>query len=301
MIESSRRFIPRSMPLLTLDRVSIAYGHLPLLDEASLQVEPGERVCVIGRNGTGKSTLAEHRRRRACRPTPGRVWTQPDLRIGRLAQDAPFFDERPVFDVVADGLGDLAGAGHRLPPRGRGGGRRGDARPARAAGGAAARARTARRLAARAAGRGRARSPGAAGRRQRRHAVGRLAAPRAAGARARRPAGPAAARRADEPSRHRGDDVARGVPHRPTRAPWCSSRTTASSCRTSRRASSSSIAAACRRGRATTPPSCAARRNGWPPRRCGTRSSTRSSPRKRSGCARASRRGAPATRGACAR
>jgi ATP-binding cassette subfamily F protein uup len=95
------------MPLLTLDRVSVAYGHLPLLDDASLQVEPGERVCIIGRNGTGKSTLLNVLAG-AVPPDTGRVWMQPDLRIGHLAQDAPFFDERPVFDVVADGVGDLA-------------------------------------------------------------------------------------------------------------------------------------------------------------------------------------------------
>jgi len=95
------------MPLLTLDRVSVAYGHLPLLDQASLQIEPGERVCVIGRNGTGKSTLLNVLAG-AVPPDSGRVWTQPEVRIGHLAQDAPFFDERPVFDVVADGLGDLA-------------------------------------------------------------------------------------------------------------------------------------------------------------------------------------------------
>jgi ATP-binding cassette subfamily F protein uup len=45
------------MPLLTLDRVSIAYGHLPLLDEVALQIDARERVSIIGRNGTGKSTL----------------------------------------------------------------------------------------------------------------------------------------------------------------------------------------------------------------------------------------------------
>jgi len=95
------------MPLLTLDRVSVAYGHLPLLDESSLQIEPGERVCIIGRNGTGKSTLLNVLAG-AVPPDAGRVWTQPDLGIGHLAQDAPFFDERPVFDVVADGVGDLA-------------------------------------------------------------------------------------------------------------------------------------------------------------------------------------------------
>jgi ATP-binding cassette subfamily F protein uup len=45
------------MPLITLDRVSIAYGHLPLLDSIFMQVETGERVSVIGRNGMGKSSL----------------------------------------------------------------------------------------------------------------------------------------------------------------------------------------------------------------------------------------------------
>ena len=47
------------MPLLSLDRISVAFGHLPLLDDVSLQIEPRERVCVIGRNGTGKSTLLQ--------------------------------------------------------------------------------------------------------------------------------------------------------------------------------------------------------------------------------------------------
>lgn len=47
------------MPLVSLDHVAIAFGHLPLLDDVSLQVEPGERVCVIGRNGAGKSVLLQ--------------------------------------------------------------------------------------------------------------------------------------------------------------------------------------------------------------------------------------------------
>ena len=45
------------MPLITLDHIAHAYGHLPLLDDASLQVEAGERVAIIGPNGAGKSTL----------------------------------------------------------------------------------------------------------------------------------------------------------------------------------------------------------------------------------------------------
>ena len=94
------------MPLVSLDHVSLAYGHLPLLDEASIQIEPGERICVIGRNGTGKSTLLQIVGGELA-PDAGDVWTQPGLRIGRLAQDAPLQDERPVFEVVSDGLGNL--------------------------------------------------------------------------------------------------------------------------------------------------------------------------------------------------
>jgi len=94
------------MPVVTLDRVSMAYGHLALLADASLQVEPRERVCVIGRNGTGKSTLLQIISG-DLPPEGGSVWRQPGLRIGRLAQDVPLSDPRPVFDIVSEGLGDL--------------------------------------------------------------------------------------------------------------------------------------------------------------------------------------------------
>ena len=94
------------MPLVSLEHVSIAYGHLPLLDDASLQIEPRERVCVIGRNGTGKSTLLQIISGDQP-PDAGSVWRQPGLRIARLVQDVPLSADRPVFDVVAEGLGDL--------------------------------------------------------------------------------------------------------------------------------------------------------------------------------------------------
>jgi ABC transport system ATP-binding/permease protein len=94
------------MPLVSLEHVSIAHGHLPLLDDASLQIEPQERVCVIGRNGTGKSTLLQIISGDQL-PDAGNVWRQPGLRIARLVQDVPLSADRPVFDVVAEGLGDL--------------------------------------------------------------------------------------------------------------------------------------------------------------------------------------------------
>jgi len=94
------------VPLVSLDRVSLAFGHLPLLAEASVQIDRRERLCVIGRNGTGKSTLL-HIVGGALAPDAGRVWTQPGVRIGRLAQDAPLMDTRAVTDVVSEGLGNL--------------------------------------------------------------------------------------------------------------------------------------------------------------------------------------------------
>ena len=90
------------MPLVALDRVSIAYGHLPLLDEVSLQIDPRERVSVIGRNGTGKSTLLKIISGDAS-PDGGTVWRQPGLRVARLEQDVPLSTDRTVFDVVAEG------------------------------------------------------------------------------------------------------------------------------------------------------------------------------------------------------
>jgi ABC transport system ATP-binding/permease protein len=95
------------MPVVTLDRVSVAFGHLPLLDGVSLQVEPGERVCLIGRNGSGKSTLLQIISG-DLPPDGGTVWHQPATRVARLTQDVPLSDTRAVFDVVADGLGDLS-------------------------------------------------------------------------------------------------------------------------------------------------------------------------------------------------
>ncbi|PYR42633.1 MAG: ABC transporter ATP-binding protein [Acidobacteria bacterium] len=90
------------MPLVALDRVSIAYGHLPLLDEVSLQIDPRERVSVIGRNGTGKSTLLKIISGEAAADS-GTVWRQPALRVARLEQDVPLSTDRTVFDVVAEG------------------------------------------------------------------------------------------------------------------------------------------------------------------------------------------------------
>jgi ATP-binding cassette subfamily F protein uup len=87
---------------VSVDRVSIAFGHTPLLDGAMLQIEPRERVAILGRNGTGKSTLLKIISGELP-PDEGSVWRQPALRLARLEQDVPLSADRSVFDVVADG------------------------------------------------------------------------------------------------------------------------------------------------------------------------------------------------------
>ena len=87
---------------MSLDSISMAYGHLPLLDEVAMQVDPRERVAVIGRNGTGKSTLLKVISGEVP-PDGGTIWREPGMRTARLEQDVPLSANRSVFDVVADG------------------------------------------------------------------------------------------------------------------------------------------------------------------------------------------------------
>ena len=76
------------MPLLTLDHLHHAYGHLPLLDDVSLQLQAGERVALIGRNGTGKSTLLQIVSGDLA-PDRGEVWRAPGTRVARARPSFP--------------------------------------------------------------------------------------------------------------------------------------------------------------------------------------------------------------------
>jgi ATP-binding cassette subfamily F protein uup len=95
------------MPLASLDQISIAYGHLPLIEHGSLQIDPGERIAVIGRNGTGKSTLLRVIEG-SLAPDTGSVWHARSTRLSRLEQDVPLSTNRRVFEAVHDGLAQHA-------------------------------------------------------------------------------------------------------------------------------------------------------------------------------------------------
>ncbi|MBS0457745.1 MAG: ATP-binding cassette domain-containing protein [Proteobacteria bacterium] len=98
------------MPLITLQNVHFGVGGPALLDDVVLAVEANERVCVVGRNGAGKSTLLRLLDRQIV-PDDGQIRFSDGLRVGRLAQEVPGGTDGSVFDVVADGLGEL---GHWL-------------------------------------------------------------------------------------------------------------------------------------------------------------------------------------------
>ena len=74
-----------------------------MLDQVDLQIEPGERVCLVGRNGEGKSTLLRLIRGEI-EPDEGTVIRQQGLRISRLPQDVPLGHGGTVADEVATGL-----------------------------------------------------------------------------------------------------------------------------------------------------------------------------------------------------
>ena len=97
------------MPLLRLDDISLAYGHHPLLDHASLAIDAGERVCLIGRNGEGKSSLLRIVAG-AIKPDGGTRSTPSGIRIATLDQEVDCTDTANVYEIVAGGLAALGAA-----------------------------------------------------------------------------------------------------------------------------------------------------------------------------------------------
>ncbi|MFT3759320.1 ATP-binding cassette domain-containing protein [Thauera sp.] len=95
------------MPLLSIENACLAFGHVDLLDKVSFQLDAGERVALIGRNGSGKSSLLRAVAGQAALDD-GSVWRETGLVTAYVPQEADFDLERDVFSTVADGLGNAA-------------------------------------------------------------------------------------------------------------------------------------------------------------------------------------------------
>lgn len=94
------------MPLIRLNNVSIAYGTHALLENAEFQLDPGEKVGLLGRNGEGKSTLMKIIAGNVYADN-GEVWQQPELKLAWLEQTPNLDNDATIDDAVASGLGKL--------------------------------------------------------------------------------------------------------------------------------------------------------------------------------------------------
>ncbi len=112
------------MSLIRIQNGDLAFGHVPLLDHVELNVADKERVCLIGRNGTGKSTLLKVL---AGEQTldGGTLWQRDGLKVALLSQEVPETASSSLYEVVAAGLGDFSEllaryhqASHTLAERG---------------------------------------------------------------------------------------------------------------------------------------------------------------------------------------
>lgn len=91
--------------LIRLENVSLAYGLNQLLENVNLQIAKGERVCLIGRNGAGKSSLLKIIEG-AEKADGGEIWRKPQLRLARLEQELPQNLRGTVYEFVAEGLAE---------------------------------------------------------------------------------------------------------------------------------------------------------------------------------------------------
>ena len=95
------------MPLVTLENASLAFGHVALLDRIDFQLDAGERVALIGRNGTGKSSMLKVIAGLGVLDD-GSLWVEPGAQLAYVAQEPDFDLDRDVYATVAEGLGEAA-------------------------------------------------------------------------------------------------------------------------------------------------------------------------------------------------
>jgi ATP-binding cassette subfamily F protein uup len=98
------------MELIKFDQCSLHYGEQVLMDKVDLSIQKGQKICLVGRNGTGKSTLLKLMMGDV-KPDGGSIWRRQGLKMAYLEQDLPTADELTVYEVVASAYAEL---GHCL-------------------------------------------------------------------------------------------------------------------------------------------------------------------------------------------
>lgn len=93
--------------VLALESVQLAFGMQPLLDGAELRIERGERICLLGRNGEGKSSLLRLITGELA-PDAGEVIVPEGMRVAVLPQELPEMRRRTAYNVVADAFPETA-------------------------------------------------------------------------------------------------------------------------------------------------------------------------------------------------
>ena len=92
------------MPILSAQNITLRFGGPPLLDNVTFDVEPGDRICLVGRNGEGKSTLLKVLTGEM-EANSGDIIKKSGLKITRMIQEIPAHLEGTVRDVVMSGVG----------------------------------------------------------------------------------------------------------------------------------------------------------------------------------------------------
>lgn len=95
------------MNLISLKDICISFGGFPVLDGINLQVETNERICLVGRNGEGKSTLLKILAGKLL-PDQGQVSRKPGVKTAMLSQEIELNAKGSVFDIAASGLGEIS-------------------------------------------------------------------------------------------------------------------------------------------------------------------------------------------------
>ena len=95
------------MAILSYRNLTVSFSGPALLDNQNLSIDRGEKICLVGRNGEGKSTLLRLLANQIY-PDSGEIEKLPDLRIAKLDQEIPAELPGTVMEVVLEGLGDEA-------------------------------------------------------------------------------------------------------------------------------------------------------------------------------------------------